>query len=855
MLNEAIRTADQQVNAIRLNGSSQGLPIPIGWGKNRVPANLIWYGDFKATAKTTSQSGKGGVEQENTTYSYSAALMFALGFGTITGVTQVYREKAKYTPAALGWTVFTGTAGQTEWGYMTTNHSSEALRYMDIAYVAAGPYSLDSGGGIEAHSFEVNWRNAFGGPNSVVDALPSVIVSDFLTNSVYGALYPSSALGTLTQFGNYCAASGIFFSPVVTEQVDARETLLRWVEAANSEAFWSEGLLKITPYGDKSLTANGVTFTPANTVEYNLDTRHFLEPVKIVRKTVHDQFNVVAVEFLNRANDYNKDVVEAKDEASIALYGERRAPVLTCHFIVDAAVARIVAQLKLQRHQYVPNEYHVKLPWPFLRIEPMDILTLTDATIGLSAVTVNVIEAEWGEDYTMSLVCEDYPGEAGTAGSYSSASSGGYTPDYNAAPGNANAPVLFEPPLAFSGAPEVWVATSGGADWGGCEVWASYDNVNYRQVATLLGKSRHGVLSSTFASGSALDTTNTLAVNLSVSGGTLATVTQDEVDGLANPAWVDGEIICSKTATLTGANAYNLTYHKRGLYGTAIASHASTTKFVRLDEYVARVPYAVADIGKTIYIKLVSFNKYGGARQDISGVSPTTYTIVGAPPPVITNLQLAQPFVGTSAKAKWDTSAGATSYTVQVWQSGNLERTVTGLTQPQYEYTFEDAKADGGPWRALDIKVRADGPTGSSSYSTLSVSNSQAAAPTGVTATATASGVVVKTDPSTDTDFAGMVVHASTTSGFTPSGGNKVYEGKDIATPPLQLAPGSTHYIRVAHFDQFGQSGLNYAAEVSVTPQRAVLVVTSLPGSANVDDCVLLTTTMTLYRWNGSAWV
>lgn len=855
MLNQTIRTADQQVNAIRLNGSSQGLPIPLGWGKNRVPSNLIWYGDFRATAQTSSQGGKGGVESESTTYTYTAALMFAIGFGTIAGVTQVYKEKAKYAPSALGWSVFTGTGTQSEWGYMTTNHPTEALRYMDIAYVAAGPYSLDSSGSITSHSFEVNWRNAFGGPNSVVDANPKDIVTDFLTNSVYGALFPSASLDALTQFGNYCAANGIFYSPLVAEQQEAHSIVETWVETANAQPFWSEGKLKITPYGDKAVTGNGVTFTPATTVAFNLDANHFLEPVRVIRKTSADAFNVVTVEFLNRASDYNKDVVDARDDVSIQTYGLRPAPVLTAHFICDAAVARKVAQLKLQRHQFVRSQYVVKLPFVFFEIEPMDILTLTDANLGLSAKPVTVLEVETAEDFTITLLCEDRPGEVGSSGTFTAATSGGYTPDYNAAPGNANTPVVFEPPLAFAGSPNVFLATSGGADWGGCEVWASYDNVNYRQVATMIGKSRHGTLSATFASGAATDTVNTAAVTLAVSGGTLATVSTTDVDSLANPSWVDGEIVCSRTATLTGANAYNLTYHKRGLYGTAIASHASGTKYVRLDEFVARIPYAAADIGKTLYIKLVSFNKYMGARQDISALSPTTYTIVGAPPPVIANLALAQPFAGTSVKVKWDASAGATGYTVQVWQGVTLERTVSGLTQPQYEYTFEDAKADGGPWRALDIKVRADGPTGSSAYSTLSVSNSQAAAPSGVTATATPAGVVVKTDPSADTDFAGMLVHASTTSGFTPGSGNKVYEGKDVVTAPLQLAPGSTHYLRVAHFDQFGQDSLNYATEFSIAPQRAVLVVTSLPGSANVDDVVLLTTSMTLYRWNGSAWV
>jgi hypothetical protein len=762
MLNQTIRTADQQVNSVRLNGSSQGLPVAIGWGRNRVPGNLIWYGAFTATAQRTSQGGKGGPAAENTTYSYTAAIVFALGFGQIVGVTNVYKDKAKFSAAALGFSVFTGTGGQSAWGYLTTNFPAQALRYKDIAYVAAGPYALDSSGAITSHSFEVNWRNAFGGPNAVVDANPRDIIIDFLTNTTYGALFPSASLDALTAFGNYCAAAGIFYSPLVAEQEEAHATVEKWVEAANSRCFWSEGRLKITPYGDKSLTANGVTYTPVTDVRFALTKAFFLEPVRIMRKTPADVFNVVTVEFLNRATDYNKDVVEAKDDASIAQIGERRAPVLTAHFICDAGVARNVAQLQLQRHQFVRNQYEVRLPFVFFELEPMDIVTLTDASVGLNAVPVTILEVEMADDYTITMLCEDRPAEAGTVGAvYGTATSGGYSADTSAAPGNATAPVIFQPPVAFTGQPEVFIATSGGTEWGGCEVWVSYDNVTYAQAATIGGKSRHGTLTSTFASGSDPDTVNTLAVSLAVSGGTLATVSTTDVDAFVNPSWVGGEIVCSRTATLTGPNAYNLTYHRRGLYGTGIASRASGSAYVRLDEYVARVPFAVADVGKTLYVKLVSFNRFGQARQDISALSPTTYTIL-AP---------AQP-----------------------------------------------------------------------------------AAPTGVTATATVAGVVVKSDKSTAADFTGMVVHASTTSGFTPGPGNLVYEGVDVVTPPIVLAP-SVQYIRVAHTNRFGSGALNFAAEISVTPTRSVQVVTTLPGSGNVDDCVLLTTNMTLYRWNGSAWV
>src|SRR5690606_7134569 len=64
-------------------------------------------------------------------------------------------------------------------------------------------------------------------------------------------------------------------------------------------------------------------------------------------------------------------------------------------------------------------------------------------------------------------------------------------------PGNVNAPVIFEPPLDLTdGKNQVWVAVSGGINWGGCNVWASIDNETYEMIGTIYGSARYGTLAS-----------------------------------------------------------------------------------------------------------------------------------------------------------------------------------------------------------------------------------------------------------------------------------------------------------------------------------------------------------------------
>ena len=94
--------------------------------------------------------------------------------------------------------------------------------------------------------------------------------------------------------------------------------------------------------------------------------------------------------------------------------------------------------------------------------------------------------------------------------------------------------------------------------------------------------------------GQTIDQANTLAVDLTESGGTLASGTQADALALNTRCYVGpiihggGEIVSYETAALMQTNKYNLTYLVRGAYGTEsdIADHPIGTPFARLDANV-----------------------------------------------------------------------------------------------------------------------------------------------------------------------------------------------------------------------------------------------------------------------------
>ena len=103
---KVINNSEPRANGVTFQGSIYGSAIPIVYGRARVPGNLLWYGDFKAIAHTTSQDvggkGGGGNTIVSTTYTYTASFIFGLCEGPITGIDGIWSNKDfKPDPANL----------------------------------------------------------------------------------------------------------------------------------------------------------------------------------------------------------------------------------------------------------------------------------------------------------------------------------------------------------------------------------------------------------------------------------------------------------------------------------------------------------------------------------------------------------------------------------------------------------------------------------------------------------------------------------------------------------------------------------------------------------------------------------
>lgn len=829
-----ISNSEQRILSLQVQQSSQGLTLPVVYGRARVAGNLIWYGDFTTieTKTTTRQGGKGGggVKQEDISYTYEAAVMMALCEGEIKGIGRIWRDKEKFESLSqLRLNLAKGGDEQPTWTHLQQpKHQAQAINYSGTAYIYSPNYELTKSAQIYSHNFEVIGKMGYS--SSIPDANPSEIIRDMLTNQNYGCGFPAENLGDTSVYGVYCRAAGIFLSPVYSEQTEAQQNISELLEQTNSAAVFSQGRLKIVPYGDVKLSGNGAVYVPNLTPVYDFTDDDFIvsgaeDPLTVERKTNADAYNQIQVEYLDRANDYNIAVAEVKDQANIEQYGLRPKDAVKMHGICDAKVANHVAQLLLQRALYVRNEYEFKLGWKYCLLEPMDLVTLTDEGLGLDKTPVRIIEIEEDEEGVLTVKAEDFPMGAASATAYPTQPALGYSADYNKSPGNAHAPVIFEAPLQLTGGePQIWLATAGGDIWGGAEVWISTDGDSYTRIGATNKKARFGSLSAPLASGAVFDRANTL--NVEISAGQMTGGTEQDSRDLLTLCYVDGEFLAYETAELKGVGRYTLGNLTRGAYGSTIDRHNAGSQFVRIDETMFKYAVPANWVGRTVWVKLVSFNVFGSGVQELAEVPAYSYTIKGAPLGQIQNLRLTSSWAyGKEAVIAWDKLGGADTYDVEVY-AGNTQkllRSLNGIVDNGFTYTQADMKADGGQVRDVVFKVRGRAVTGKTgNWAQVAAQNPQLQALQGIEVDSGLRQAFFKCAMPSEEDFAGIVIWVSENQAVPTIDANKAYDGAETFVPIIKcngkdLQKGKTYYLRAAGYDSFGKDGMHVSNSIAFT--------------------------------------
>lgn len=628
-------TRANKISEFTVNTAEYGAVVPEIIGTVRTAGNVIYYDDFTAHEhRETHKAGKGGKsKQVSITYTYTVAVILGLCEGPIFGIGKVWIGKNvhNYPADDIQLTLFDGKENQQPWAYTQGKHPDKALPYPGLAYMA-GVIDLGDSGSMPSYNFEVKGRLLETGDG--IDVNPA----DYIRYVLDKIGKKDMQIIGLDNYRKYCKEADLLISSPPDEDAKAaREVVNEIAKLTNAYVFWSNDKLKIVPLADRPVGS----WAPDKTGITDLTADDFLPQsggalVTYKRKDSSAIYNQFPVEFINRANGYEKESVSYEFTEDIKNYGVRAASVTNAHYIYTKERAVKIAEQLARNNKYERTQYTFKLDWSLCRLEVGDLVRLTDENSGIfeQVAVINGITEGTDGCLTVTAISRapgDYP-----AAKYNVHANDRPYIDYNkTAPDTV--PVIFQPPadLTADGL-ELWIAAKGKADgWGGCTVYVSDDNTNYRTVGQIAGSARCGKLTHPLSPMPNHPSGNQVMVTCNDQ---LLSGTPQDAERKNTLCWIDGECMSYINANLQSNGAWLLSGLYRGQCNTAVRMHAKDTDFVRLDNSVFKVPFTKDDIGKKIYIKFCSYNIFGAGNQDLSEVKAYEYTLQKYYIPPVTNL-------------------------------------------------------------------------------------------------------------------------------------------------------------------------------------------------------------------------
>lgn len=687
--NRADMIADFQINT-----ASYGEVVPEILGTTRVSGNIIDYEDFTAHEhKSTTRTGKGGGSKHTEiTYTYTVAAAIGLCEGPIKGIGKVWRDKEvyQYPNEKIELTLFKGDYGQTPWPYMLSKHPDKAMPYSGLAYMA-GVVDLGDRGSLPQYNFEIQGKLLETGDG--VDVNPA----DYIVH-VLQSVGADVVIDGIDNFRAYCKAADILIStPPNQKSAKAQQVINDIAEITNSLVFWSTDRLKIVPLADKPIG----DWTPANQIQYDLTADDFIagsdgQLILYKRKDSSEAYNEATVEFINRANSYEKETVSFEVVADVQRNGLKPASKKTAHYLYTKARAQYYAEQLAMKRLYAKTQYTFRLDWAFCALEVGDLVTLTDKSCQLDHQIVVITSVNEAADGQLELTAEGKPAGTYAPAKYNVHENERPFVDYNQEAPSVNDVAIFQT-VGDVGGNQIFVGVNAPSGWGGCSVWLSDNDQTYQRIGNISQQARMGRTKYGFAQ-------NGNFCNVVINQGVLKSGTHIDAERGNTLCWVNGEALSYEDVEVHPNNWFTLRGLVRGQYGTNAINHNADERFVRVDEALFRYPYRKEDIGKTIYLKFTSMNLFGSNEQGLDEVQSYQYTIVPYYIPEVSNVTLFTKYyeigngvLSFDVVAQFDVPPINSLDTVELWYrepsdtwkyggSGNGQITVSGC---ELGHTYE----------------------------------------------------------------------------------------------------------------------------------------------------------------------
>lgn len=563
---DGARMADQ-----RIQGATQGSPIPIIYGRERVAGNIIWCTSIFESEGASTSSGKKGAGVSSTTFVDSTNIANLICRGNPEGrddatlrriwsdqevvfshrielgeVTPVLSEKFN----GSDYEFYPGSETQDPDPTIQADKGVDSTpAYLGRCYIVHSNLILNGWGGrIPNFTYEID-TGEWTLEDVVIDILGMVGIeaSDVDVSNL---------------------ASIIVRGFVIPARVEARQALETLQEMYQFDLAEFDGQIKAVIRGGSPEYTIG--YDSLGAIESDGDPKPRYRITRVQEVELPANFTV---NYHSEANDFQQFAQRAQQLVGFSAEGET----LTFQALMTDGEARNLAEIKLHVRWAERDTVFCDVPYTFLKSAPGDVLTLElDAAGTPLEAKIERMEIAAPGIVRLQLRSHDaaaYVQDAAAAAVSSTAGNVIVPSDSGMVVVDANAP-------ADQFADDMWVILAAGrpGSWGGGRIGAAgYPDWYFRTPgggtladAAITQKCCFGSTTNAIgdSEGLIIDTDGEITVEIESGGSQLVTITDDEFELGMNLAYVGGEWLNFRDVEDLGSGTYRLTHFKRGLRGT-----------------------------------------------------------------------------------------------------------------------------------------------------------------------------------------------------------------------------------------------------------------------------------------------
>jgi Putative phage tail protein len=214
-----------------------------------------------------------------------------------------------------------------------------------------------------------------------------------------------------------------------------------------------------------------------------------------------------------------------------------------------------------------------------------------------------------------------------------------------------------------------------------------------------------------------------------------------------------------------------------------------------------------------LIFRVAGVNLFQGAWLSI----PVDTSLAGYTAPLPpTNLSLRSSFIGAICELQWE--GEYSRYRLEIEDDSNSNTYIATVDGEAFDFTYQLARS-AGIGRAFEVRVWSMGDNGLTSNTpiVISVVNPAPVVLSNLATDNLLGQAVINFDWPADSDIDGISVWKSATGGFTPSASNLAIATSHDPVITVPVDEGETVYLIVAAVDVWGDEGLNYSGQFSVT--------------------------------------